>query len=106
VVEVVELASTVVEVEAEVAVVIEEVPAVLRRDLLVPCPFGGLEYCGVGAPLRYQFYTNSLAPTSRKDSQLQGEKKIRRERVKRDKSHFQLLYLVKYSEAIQPDFFN
>jgi hypothetical protein len=53
----------VVEVEAEVAVVIEEVSAVLRRDLLVPCPFGGLEYCGVGAPLRYQIYTNSLAPT-------------------------------------------
>jgi hypothetical protein len=49
----------VVEVEAEIAVVIEEVRAVLQRDLLVLCPFGGLEYCGVGAPLRYQIYTNS-----------------------------------------------
>jgi hypothetical protein len=79
---------------------------VLRRGSLVLCPFGGEEYCGVGAPLRYQIYTNSLAPTSWKDSQLQDEKKIRRERVKRDKSHFQLLYLAKYSEATKPYFFN
>jgi hypothetical protein len=40
-------------------------------------------------------------PVATKDSQLQDEKKIRRERVKRDKSHFQLLYLAKYSEAIK-----
>jgi hypothetical protein len=73
----------VVEVEAEVAVVIEEGSAVLRRDLLVPCPFGGEEYCGVGAPLRYQFYTNGLAPTSWNDSQPHGEEEQRRE-VKRD----------------------
>jgi hypothetical protein len=51
-------------------------------------------------------HTNSLAPTSWKDSQLQDEKKIRRERIKRDKSHFQLLYLARYSEAIKPDFFS
>jgi hypothetical protein len=76
------------------------------KGLFGSCPFGGEEYCGVGAPLRYQIYTNSLAPTSWKDSQLQDEKKIRRERVKRDKSHFQLLYLAKYSEAIKPDFFD
>jgi hypothetical protein len=36
----------------------------------------------------------------------QDEKKIRRERVQRDKSHFQLLYLARYSEAIKSDFFN
>jgi hypothetical protein len=45
----------VVEVEAEIAVVIEEVRAVLQRDLLVLCPFGGLEYCGVGAPFGTKF---------------------------------------------------
>jgi hypothetical protein len=50
----------VVEVEAEVAVVIEEVSTVLRRDLLVPCPFGGLEYCGVGAP-----FSTNFTPTHR-----------------------------------------
>jgi hypothetical protein len=49
-------------------------------------------------------HTNSLAPTSWKDSQLPDEKKIRRERVKRDKSHFQLLYLARYSEAIKTRF--
>jgi hypothetical protein len=31
---------------------------VLRKGSLVLCPFGGEEYCGVGAPLRYQIYTN------------------------------------------------
>jgi hypothetical protein len=67
VVEVVELAAIVVGVEVEITVVVEE-GVVLQRGLLVPCPSGGEEYCGVGAPLRYQFYTNSLAPTSWKDS--------------------------------------
>jgi hypothetical protein len=43
-----------VEVELKVAVVMEEVGAILRRGLSVLCPFGGLEYCGVGAPLRSQ----------------------------------------------------
>jgi hypothetical protein len=38
------------------------------KGLLGSCPFGGEEYCGVGAPLRYQIYTNSLAPTSWTDS--------------------------------------
>jgi hypothetical protein len=49
VVEVVELAAIVVGVEVEITVVVEE-SVVLRRDLLVPCPFGGEEYCGVGPP--------------------------------------------------------
>jgi hypothetical protein len=84
VVEVVELASTVVEVEAEVAVVIEEVPAVLRRDLLVPCPFGGLEYCGVGAPFGTNFTPTVWRPPrgrthnckARKRSEERGSKEI------------------------------
>jgi hypothetical protein len=32
---------------------------VLRRGSLALCPFGGEEYCGVGALLRYQIYTNT-----------------------------------------------
>jgi hypothetical protein len=84
-----------------------------RRSMSSPPkgPFGSLPlwrtrvlWCWCPPPLRYQIYTNSLAPTSWKDSQLQDEKKIWRERVKRDKSHFQLLYLAKYSEAIKTRF--
>jgi hypothetical protein len=57
VVEVVELAAIVVRVEVEITVVTGE-GVVLRRGPLIPSPSGGEEYCGVGAPLRYQFYTN------------------------------------------------
>jgi hypothetical protein len=92
-------------VEVEITVVMGE-GVVLRRGSLVLAPSEEKSTVVLVPPLRYQFYTNSLAPTSWKDSQLQDEKKIRRERVKRDKSHFQLLYLAKYSEAIKPDFFN
>jgi hypothetical protein len=52
--------------------------AVLRRGLSVLCPFGGLEYCGVGTP-SVPTYTNSLAPTSWKDSQPYGEEEQRRQ---------------------------
>jgi hypothetical protein len=45
-----------------VEVVVMEEGAVLRRGSLVPCPFGGEEYCGVGdpfgRPIRSQFTLN------------------------------------------------
>jgi hypothetical protein len=44
----------------------EEVGAVLRRGLSVLCSFGGLEYCGVGAPFGLSLHTNSaLRPTAK-----------------------------------------
>jgi hypothetical protein len=105
VVGVVELAAIVVELEAEITVVVEE-GVIHRRGSLFLAPSEEKSAVVLVPPLRYQIYTNSLAPTSWKDSQLQDEEKIRRERVKRDKSHFQLLYLAEYSEATKTDFFN
>jgi hypothetical protein len=62
----------------EITVVMEE-GVVLRRGSLVLCPFGGEEYCCVDDSL-VPIYTNSLAPTSWEDSQLQDQEKIQRER--------------------------
>jgi hypothetical protein len=53
--------------------VVMEEGVVLRRGSLVPAPSEEKSAVVlVPPPLRYQFYTNSLAPTSWKDSQLQG----------------------------------
>jgi hypothetical protein len=67
VVVVVELTAIVVEVEVEVTVVMEEGVA-LRRGSLVLAPSEEKSTVVLVPPLRYQFYTNSLAPTSWKNS--------------------------------------
>jgi hypothetical protein len=74
--------------------VVMEEGVVLRRALWFLAP-SKEKSTVVSMTPSVSIYTNSLAPTSWKDSQLQGEEKIRRERVQRDKYHFQLIYLAR-----------